>query len=198
MLKYTSCEVVFAEIPNEISLAINISNCPCKCPGCHSPYLAEDIGTLLTQRRLKDIIEENKGITCVCFMGGDFEPHYINTLAKKTEVEDSFKIVNNTVSSNFTTLNNSINANIQTVTETINANKVDIDDRVSNLQSEVGNNISRLDGEDADLRDYYDRQIEILQNNITMLQDRITSYIRSTGGNNLLRNSVGFRQRLYE
>lgn len=81
MLKYVNYEVVFAEIPDEISLAINISNCPCKCPGCHSPYLAEDIGTLLTPRKLKEIIEENRGITCVCFMGGDLEPHYINTLA---------------------------------------------------------------------------------------------------------------------
>lgn len=122
---------------------------------------------------------------------------YVNTLAKKADVDNSLQVINNTVSSNFTTLNNSINANIQTVTETINTNKNDINDRVSNLQSEVGNTIERLDGEDANLRDYYDRQIKILQNNITMLQDRITGYIRSTGGNNLLRNAVGFRQRLY-
>ena len=122
---------------------------------------------------------------------------YIDTLAKKNEVDASLQIINNTVSSNFTTLNNSINANIQTVTETINTNKNDIDNRVNNLQSEVGNNIDRLDNEDNNLRDYYDRQILILQNNINMLQDRITGYIRSTGGNNLLRNAVGFRQRLY-
>ena len=92
MLKYVNYEVVFAEIPDEISLAINISNCPCKCPGCHSPYLAEDIGTLLTQRRLKDIIEKNKGITCVCFMGGDLEPHYINTLAKQIKETTDLKV----------------------------------------------------------------------------------------------------------
>lgn len=122
---------------------------------------------------------------------------YVNILAKKADVDNSLQVINNTVSSNFTTLNNSINANIQTITETINTNKNDIDNRVNNLQSEVGNNIDRLDNEDNNLRDYYDRQIEILQNNITILQDRITGYIRSTGGNNLLRNAVGFRQRLY-
>lgn len=122
---------------------------------------------------------------------------YIDTLAKKTDVDNSLQTVNNTVSSNFNTLNDSISANIQTVTEIINTNKDAINSRVTNLQSEVGNNIERLDGEDANLRDYYDRQIETLQNNITMLQDRITGYIRSTGGNNLLRNAVGFRQRLY-
>ena len=92
MLKYVNYEIVFAEIPDEISLAINISNCPCNCPGCHSSYLSEDIGTLLTQRRLKDIIEKNKGITCVCFMGGDLEPHYINILAKQVKETTDLKV----------------------------------------------------------------------------------------------------------
>ena len=44
MLKYVDTQVVFREIPNEITLAINISNCPFKCEECHSPYLREDIG----------------------------------------------------------------------------------------------------------------------------------------------------------
>ena len=92
MLKYTSCEVVFAEIPNEISLAINISNCPCKCSGCHSPYLAKDIGTLLTPEKLREIIEENRGITCVCFMGGDSEPRCINSLAKLIKETTDLKV----------------------------------------------------------------------------------------------------------
>ena len=36
--------VTFSEFPNEISLCINISQCVCNCSGCHSSYLAEDIG----------------------------------------------------------------------------------------------------------------------------------------------------------
>ena len=47
MLKYVNTGVVFQEIPDEVTLAINISNCPCRCPGCHSHYLWEDIGTLM-------------------------------------------------------------------------------------------------------------------------------------------------------
>ena len=42
MLKYVNTGIVFQEIPNEVTLAINISNCPCHCPGCHSHYLWED------------------------------------------------------------------------------------------------------------------------------------------------------------
>ena len=47
MLKYVNTDVVFQEIPDEVTLAINISNCPCHCPGCHSRYLWEDIGLSL-------------------------------------------------------------------------------------------------------------------------------------------------------
>lgn len=83
MLKYVDTKVVFSEIPDEITLAINISSCPCHCKGCHSPYLAEDIGTPLNWNSLEfDLINNNKGITCISFMGGDSEPSRINILSK--------------------------------------------------------------------------------------------------------------------
>lgn len=82
MLKYVNYDIVFQEIPNETTLAINISNCPCHCKGCHSSYLAEDIGELLTERELEKLIRENKGITCISFMGGDSDPEEINRLAQ--------------------------------------------------------------------------------------------------------------------
>ena len=57
--------VVFEEIPDEITIAINITNCPCKCKGCHSKFLWGDIGTELTESEINKIIKENSGITCV-------------------------------------------------------------------------------------------------------------------------------------
>ncbi len=73
MLKYIpeDTSITFAEIPDEICLCINISNCPHKCPGCHSKYLQTDIGKVITDEVLHDLIVNNKGITCVVFMGGD-------------------------------------------------------------------------------------------------------------------------------
>ena len=67
MLKYVDTLVSFQEVPDEISLCINISNCPCHCQECHSPYLAEDIGKPLGYWTLNHLIKTNKGITCVCF-----------------------------------------------------------------------------------------------------------------------------------
>lgn len=81
MLKYVDAKVVFAEVPDEVTLAINISNCPCQCKGCHSSYLAQDIGKLLTIGPLLNLIESNKGISCVAFMGGDSDPRRVNNLA---------------------------------------------------------------------------------------------------------------------
>jgi len=72
-MKFTDYEVVLAEIPDEITLAINISNCPYKCKGCHSPHLWKDVGLEMSAPYLYQMITRNKGITCVCFMGGPFE-----------------------------------------------------------------------------------------------------------------------------
>lgn len=82
MLKYVNTGIVFQEIPDEVTLAINISNCPCRCPGCHSKYLWQDTGNPLTPAMLDELIKEYvNDITCVCFMGGDSEPKSINSLA---------------------------------------------------------------------------------------------------------------------
>lgn len=72
-MKYTNAEITFREFPDEISLCINISNCPFHCEGCHSPELWEDIGIELTWNKLQNLIESNKGITLVGFMGGHYK-----------------------------------------------------------------------------------------------------------------------------
>lgn len=90
MLKYVDIIEGFQEIPDEISLCINISNCPNNCPGCHSAYLKDDIGTSLTYAELRKLIPQHRGITCVCFMGGDKEPWEINRLA--TLVKEDFNL----------------------------------------------------------------------------------------------------------
>ena len=75
MLKVASFDIVFQEIPGEVTLALNFSNCPCHCPGCHSPHLAEDIGEPLNESLLDGLLARyGSMITCVAFMGGDAAP----------------------------------------------------------------------------------------------------------------------------
>ena len=86
MVKVASYDVVFQEIPGEVTLALNLSNCPCHCPGCHSPHLAEDIGEPLDEQLLDALIEKYSGlITCVCFMGGDANPAEVARLAEHVQ-----------------------------------------------------------------------------------------------------------------
>lgn len=80
MLKYVDTKIVFYEIPEEITLAINISGCPIKCPDCHSKYLWDDIGEEINRESLHTLIENNKGITCVAFMGGDADTGYLQSM----------------------------------------------------------------------------------------------------------------------
>ena len=83
MLKYVNTGIVFQEIPDEMTLAINISNCPCHCPGCHSCYLWEDIGTTLDKNVIDGFAEKyGKNITCISFMGGDADVRGVEELAR--------------------------------------------------------------------------------------------------------------------
>lgn len=77
-LKYTRTDVLLREIPGEVSLAFNISNCPYKCPGCHSTELWGDNGSELTYERLQHYIEEyGDEVTCFLFMGDGGSSDYI-------------------------------------------------------------------------------------------------------------------------
>lgn len=70
-LRYSNYDIVFQEVPGEVTLAINITGCPHRCPGCHSEYLWEYFGEPLLND-LESIISKYSGmITCVALMGGD-------------------------------------------------------------------------------------------------------------------------------
>ena len=88
MIKYKTdtVQVVFEEIPDEVTLAIEITNCPGMCVGCHSPWLRDDIGDELTPDKLFELIDSNKGITCVCFMGEGKDPEALKWLVMDMRV----------------------------------------------------------------------------------------------------------------
>ena len=64
MIKYKNYMVVFEEIPDKVTLAVNITNCQNRCVGCHSPELRENIGNELTTNEIDKMIKENDGINC--------------------------------------------------------------------------------------------------------------------------------------
>lgn len=80
-MKFVDVKEVFAEIPDEITLAISISGCPIQCKGCHSRYLWEDVGEELTTEVIASLLRSHFGVSCICFMGGDQAPAEVDQLA---------------------------------------------------------------------------------------------------------------------
>ena len=84
MLKYipSLTDTVIEEIPDRVTLAVEISNCRGNCPGCHSPFLRKDIGEELTPRKVDKMIADNFGITCFLFLGEGSDSEALLKLAR--------------------------------------------------------------------------------------------------------------------
>ena len=80
-MRFLDYDIVFQEVPDETTLAINISGCPHHCLGCHSPQLWLDQGEVLTAQVLDTLIARYPYITCVAFMGGDADTDALRLLA---------------------------------------------------------------------------------------------------------------------
>ncbi len=93
MIKYVpeDTSIVFSEVPDETTLALNISHCSLSCPGCHSPYLQTDIGEELTAEVLGCLIKKNTGITCVSFMGEGRDKETLLSLAQTVRKDYGLK-----------------------------------------------------------------------------------------------------------
>lgn len=92
MLKYLNTQVTFTEVPDEITLCINITGCKNGCENCHSSYLAQDIGKPLNKVSLRGLIEDNKGVSCVSFMGGDSGAIHLVALASWVKTHTNLKV----------------------------------------------------------------------------------------------------------
>ena len=79
-LKFTIEQIVWQEVPGEVSLAFLFSGCPLRCKGCHSADAwKEGIGTELTEDYLRGRLKRYRGlISCVLFMGGEWQPENRN------------------------------------------------------------------------------------------------------------------------
>lgn len=73
--------IVLEEIPDRVSLAVDISNCRGNCSGCHSPFLKEDIGEELTPAVIDRLVADNFGVDCFLFLGEGRDPERLVALA---------------------------------------------------------------------------------------------------------------------
>ncbi len=78
-IKYYTTQVCFQEIPDEISFTYFITNCPNRCPNCHSPHLRDDIGQPARETLDEILIKNLNRVSCILFMGGD-DPSQVDSL----------------------------------------------------------------------------------------------------------------------
>lgn len=84
MLKYTDTDIVFQEIPDEVTLAVSLSGCPCHCPGCHSKHLWGNGGEDLTDDAIECLLERTgSNVSCIALMGGDAAPAEVDSLMSR-------------------------------------------------------------------------------------------------------------------
>ena len=113
VMRYLSHQITFQEIPDEISLSFLITGCPLKCKGCHSTDSWNPAaGQLLTVEVLAEfILKYRHAITCVLFLGGEWESENLIALLKlckaqnlKTALYTGLESVNSAISDELTFL----------------------------------------------------------------------------------------------
>lgn len=75
MLNFTAENIVFLEVPDEVSLAYTISGCTLGCKGCHSSdSWHKDNGLALSLDYFSQRLETYQGlISCILFLGGEWQ-----------------------------------------------------------------------------------------------------------------------------
>ena len=67
-------QVLFQEVPDEVSLGFTITGCKLRCEGCHSEEIWDgNLGVSLTNEAFAAYLKKYEGfITCVLFFGGEW------------------------------------------------------------------------------------------------------------------------------
>lgn len=83
-MNYSNLQIVFQEVPDEISLCFSISGCKIGCKGCHSTETwNENYGQELTQVVFLDLIKKyEKMISCILFYGGEWNANKLINILK--------------------------------------------------------------------------------------------------------------------
>lgn len=92
-LYFTREEVVWQEVPDEVSLAFLVSGCPLRCKGCHSAdSWKSGLGQVLSADYLRNRLRRYAGmLTCVLFMGGEWQPETLLDLLRLVRNEFGLK-----------------------------------------------------------------------------------------------------------
>lgn len=121
-----------------------------------------------------------------------------DTYATQTDVDENFKDINGKIEEDKA----NINKDIQDINKGLQG---EIDNNYDDLSGQITSNYEDLDDRTDGLETWktnfttqYGKDTDTFKADLKKLEDRLVATIQATsGGNNLLRNSVGFRQKQY-
>lgn len=89
VLHYCSEDIVWQEVPGEASLAYTVTGCPVGCKGCHSiDSWPAGSGTPLLPDYFMGRLTQYRGlISCVLFLGGEWQPEALLTLLRLSRAQ---------------------------------------------------------------------------------------------------------------
>lgn len=91
MFNTLSPQILFQEVPDEVSLGFTVMGCPLRCKGCHSKDTwSEEGGSPLTTATFTHYLLQYDGyISCVVFFGGEWKA---NKLIEMLDIAQEFKL----------------------------------------------------------------------------------------------------------
>jgi len=92
MLRYTDYDIVFREIPDETTLAVNLAGCPNRCPGCHSPQLQEPIGEPLTEEVVERLLARGVPDTATAMQAIGYK-EIVQALRGQTTMDEAVRLI---------------------------------------------------------------------------------------------------------
>ena len=88
-MKIYNKQVVFQEVPDEVSLAFSVAGCPLNCQGCSWSNFDKKNTKLLDLKTFENMLKKYKDYcTCVLFLGGEWN----NNLIEYINVVKSYKL----------------------------------------------------------------------------------------------------------
>lgn len=115
--------------------------------------------------------------------------------ASKQTVDGKLIEMSTETQSQFNNLGDALSLSVQTINNTIIENKLLVDADIEDLSEYTQTNINDLIESDEQINTYISQVSTSLTAQLQILSDSIISTIKKTGGNNLLRNSVAFKNR---
>ena len=121
-----------------------------------------------------------------------------DTYATQEDVDENFKDINGKIEEDKANINKDIQDINKDLKQKIDDNYDDLNDQISDNYDDLDNRTDGLETWKTNFTTQYGKDTNTFKADLKKLEDRLVATIQATsGGNNLLRNSVGFRQKQY-